>query len=176
MAVGRKSWSDAEFGDRSPEQVLFNYVHAFVLIVGGCSGAAAARDIALISHKSNPVSAMAMPELTKICKGQTNRWPDGKTVTFVTRSPDAPEMKIVVEKVYAMPRDEVSAAIENANRGRVSHPAVIIVSSDEAVVQKVQSTPGAIGLVDVYSITGGVNVLKVGGKLPLEPGYSLHGN
>jgi hypothetical protein len=31
-------------------------------------------------------------------------------------------------------------------------------------------------LVDVYSITGGVNVLKIGGKLPLEPGYSLHGN
>jgi ABC-type phosphate transport system substrate-binding protein len=158
------------------EQALLNQLQALVLFIAGCSCVASARDIALISHKSNPVSAMAMPELAKICKGQTNRWPDGKTVTFVTRSPDAPEMKIVVEKVYAMPRDEVSAAIESANRGRVSHPAVIIVSSDEAVVQKVQSTPGAIGLVDVYSITGGVNVLKVGGKLPLEPGYSLHGN
>ena len=119
---------------------------------------------------------MAMPELAKICKGQTNRWPDGKAVTLVTRSPDAPEMKIVVERVYAMPKDEVSAAIDTANRGRANHPAIIIVASDEALVQKVQSTPGAIGLVDVYSITGGVNVLKIGGKLPLEPGYSLHGN
>ena len=119
---------------------------------------------------------MAMPELAKICKGQTNRWPDGKAVTLVTRSPDAPEMKIVVERVYAMPKDEVSVAIDTANRGRADHPAIIIVASDEALVQKVQSTPGAIGLVDVYSITGGVNVLKIGGKLPLEPGYSLHGN
>jgi hypothetical protein len=33
-----------------------------------------------------------------------------------------------------------------------------------------------VGLVDVYSINGGVTVLKVGGKLPLEPGYALHGN
>jgi len=28
----------------------------------------------------------------------------------------------------------------------------------------------------VYSISGGVTVVKVGGKLPLEPGYPLHGN
>jgi ABC-type phosphate transport system substrate-binding protein len=155
---------------------LSNCARAFVLIMVTYSCAATARDIALISHKSNPVTAMAMPELAKICKGQTNRWPDGKSVTFVTRSPDSPEMKIVVEKVYAMPKDEVSATIISANHGRANHPAVIIVPSDEALVQKVQSTPGAIGLVDVYSITGGVNVLKVGGKLPLEPGYSLHGN
>jgi len=33
-----------------------------------------------------------------------------------------------------------------------------------------------VGLVDVYAITGGVTVVKVGGKLPLEPGYALHGN
>jgi ABC-type phosphate transport system substrate-binding protein len=147
-----------------------------VLIMAGYSSAVAARDIALISHKSNSVTAIALPELAKLCKGQTNRWPDGKAVTFVTRSPDVPEMKIVVEKVYGMPKYEVSAAIEAANRGRGNRPAIIIVPSDEALVQKVQSTPGAIGLVDVYSITGGVNVLKVGGKLPLEPGYSLHGN
>jgi ABC-type phosphate transport system substrate-binding protein len=153
-----------------------NHVRAVVLIIVGYSSAAAARDIALISHKSNSVTAIAMPQLAKLCKGQTNRWPDGKAVTFVMRSPGVPEMKIVVEKVYGMSKDEVSAAIEAANRGRGNRPAIMIVPSDEALVQKVQSTPGAIGLVDVYSITGGVNVLKVGGKLPLEPGYSLHGN
>jgi ABC-type phosphate transport system substrate-binding protein len=157
-------------------QVLLSQARALVLIIVAYSSAAGARDIALISHKSNPVTAIAMPELAKICKGQTNHWPDGKAVTFVTRSPDSPEMKIVVEKVYGMPKDEVNAAIDAANRGRANRPLIIIVPSDEALVQKVQSTPGAIGLVDVYSITGGVNVLKVGGKLPLEPGYSLHGN
>ena len=35
---------------------------------------------------------------------------------------------------------------------------------------------GAVGLVDVYSITGAVKVVKIGGKLPLESGYPLHGN
>jgi len=43
-------------------------------------------------------------------------------------------------------------------------------------VNKVASTPGAIGVVDVYSINSSVEVVKIGGKLPLEPGYLLHGN
>jgi len=51
-----------------------------------------------------------------------------------------------------------------------------LLASDEALVEKVESTPGTVGLVDVYSITGGVNVLRASGKLPLEPGYPLHGN
>jgi ABC-type phosphate transport system substrate-binding protein len=58
----------------------------------------------------------------------------------------------------------------------MNHPAIVIVKSDEEVVSKVQSIPGALGVVDVYSITGGVAVVKVAGKNPFEPGYLLHGN
>jgi hypothetical protein len=70
----------------------------------------------------------------------------------------------------------VKEMIVSANHGRADHPAIMVLESDEAVVKKVESTPGAVGLVDVYSIGGGVTVLKVSGKLPLEPGYALHGN
>jgi hypothetical protein len=31
-------------------------------------------------------------------------------------------------------------------------------------------------VVDVYSINSGVVVMKIAGKLPMEPGYLLHGN
>jgi ABC-type phosphate transport system substrate-binding protein len=134
------------------------------------------KDLALVSNKSNEVTAVTMPELVKVGKGQVSRWPDGKPVSFITRDPAAPEMKLVLEKVYGMSKDEVKATIASANHSRASHPAIVVVESDEAVVKKVESTPGAVGLVDVYSISGGVTVLKVGGKLPLEPGYPLHGN
>jgi ABC-type phosphate transport system substrate-binding protein len=137
---------------------------------------ASARDIALISNKANAPTNINLVELVKICKGQTNHWPDGKAVTLVTRAASAPEMKVVLEKVYGMTQTEVDAAISSANHGRVSHPAIVVVESDDVLVQRVESTPGAVGLVDVYSITGGVTVMKVGGKLPLEPGYPLHGN
>jgi len=117
-----------------------------------------------------------MAELVKICKGQTSRWPKGKPVTFFSLNPAATEMKLVLEKVYGMSSDEVSALISNANHGRANHPAIVVVNSDKAVVEAVESTPGAVGLVDVYSITGGITVLRIESKLPLEAGYPLHGN
>lgn len=137
---------------------------------------AAARDLALVSNKANPISVVTFPELLKICKGQTNRWSDGKSVTFIMRSPAAPEMKLLLEKVYELPESQVKEIISSANHGRMGHPAVMIVDSDEDLVNKVASLPGAIGVVDVYAINSSVAVVKVAGKLPLEPGYLLHGN
>jgi hypothetical protein len=156
--------------------VHWRCVLAAALVLLGGAALAPGKDMALISNKSNNAPGMSLAELAKICKGQTSRWPDGKPVSFITRDPAAPEMKLVLDKVYGISKDEVKAVIVSANHGRADHPAIIVVDSDEAVVRKVGATPGAVGLVDVYSIGGGVTVLKVAGKLPLEPGYTLHGN
>jgi hypothetical protein len=142
----------------------------------GCAQCALAKDIALISNKANTLKGVAFADLVKVCKGQVNRWPDGKPVTLITRDPTTVDMKVVLQKVYGMTSDDVAGLIQAANHERNDHPAIVIVSTDEALVKKVEATPGAVGLVDVYSITGGINVLRVGGKLPLEPGYVLHGN
>jgi ABC-type phosphate transport system substrate-binding protein len=147
-----------------------------VLILLGWSVSAAGKDIALISNKANHVDTISVPDLVKICKAQTNRWPDGKSVTLVIRDPASAEMKLVLQKIYEMPKEDVVALIASANHNRQNHPAIVVADSDEAVAKKVESTPGAVGLVDVYAITGGVTVVHVGSKLPLEPGYVLHGN
>ena len=149
---------------------------ATALVMVGWAVLAQGKDLALISNKSNDVVAITLPELVKVCKGQVSHWPDGKPVSFVMRDPGAPDMKLLLDKVYGMSKDEVKTLISTANHSRANHPAIVVVESDEAVVKKVESTPGAVGLVDVYSISGGVTVVKVGGKLPLEPGYPLHGN
>lgn len=148
-------------------------ISIFVLL---SASLASARDLALVSNKSNAVAAMSVADLIKICKAQNNRWPDGKPVTFIMRSPSAPDMKLVLEKIYDMPENEVNSLIVTSNHGRPNHPAILVVSSDEELVNKVASLPGAIGVVDVYSINSSVAVVKIAGKLPLEPGYLLHGN
>jgi hypothetical protein len=137
---------------------------------------AAARDIALVSNKSNATRAVSLPDLVKLCKAQTEHWPDGKPVTFVMRSPALPEMKVVLEKVYGMSERDLDSLIVTSNDRRATHPAIVVATSDEELVNKVASTPGAIGVVDVYSINSSVAVVKIAGKLPLEPGYLLHGN
>lgn len=136
----------------------------------------AARDLAVVSNKSNGVSAIAMPDLVKLCKAEMNRWPDGKPITFIMRAPAAPEMKLLLEKVYGLNAEQVKELVATANHGRTNHPAIMIVESDEDLVNKVASMPGAVGVVDVYAINSSVAVVKVAGKLPLEPGYLLHGN
>ena len=145
----------------------------FVLI---SASLASARDLALVSNKSNAVGTITLAELARICKAQTNRWPDGKPVTFVMRAPAVPAMKVVLEKIYGMSESEVSGLIVTSNRGRPNHPAILIATSDDELVNKVAAVPGAIGVVDVYSINSSVAIVKIAGKLPLEPGYALHGN
>ena len=151
------------------------FLRVCIFIMIGAS-LASARDIALVSNKANPVGALTVPDLVRLCKAQTSHWPDGKPVTFVMRSPSVPEMKIILEKVYGMSENELNSLIVTSNRGRPAHPAILVATSDDELLNKVASTPGAIGVVDVYSINSSVAVVKIGGKLPLEPGYLLHGN
>jgi hypothetical protein len=146
----------------------------FLASAGGAR--AVARDLAVVSNKSNSVAAIPVADMVKICKGQTGHWPDGKSVTFVMRSPSVPEMRLVLEKLYEAPEAQVKEIVATANHGRMGHPAIMIVDSDEDLVNKVASIPGAVGVVDVYSINSSVSVVKLAGKLPLEPGYLLHGN
>ena len=156
--------------------VFYRRILIACLFVASTASLAAARDLALVSNKANAVSAITVPDLVKVSKGQTNRWPDGKSVTFIMRAPATPEMKVLLEKVYELSEAEVKDMISTANHGRMGHPAILIVDSDEDLVNKVASIPGAVGVVDVYAINSSVSVVKIGGKLPLEPGYLLHGN
>jgi hypothetical protein len=137
---------------------------------------ALAKDVALIANKGSAVTSVTMPDLVKLCKAQVGHWPDGKSVTLVVRDPASPEMKMVLEKIYSMTPQALNELIATANHGRVGHPAIIVVASDDDLVHKVAATPGAVGLVDVYAINSSVDVMKVAGKLPFEQGYPLHGN
>ena len=146
------------------------------VVIAGTVSAASAKDVALVSNKNNSLPEISLADLTKVCKGQTNKWPDGKPVTLVMRQPGTPELKMIEEKIYGQSADAVRDLITTANHSRADRPAIILAASDEDVIHKVESVPGAVGLVDVYSITGAVKVVKIGGKLPLEGGYALHGN
>ncbi|HMK22393.1 MAG TPA: hypothetical protein VK466_08655, partial [Terriglobales bacterium] len=137
-----------------------------ILFVLFLASLAHAKDIALISNKGSATNSVTMADLVKLCKAQTTHWPDGKAVTLIVRDPGSTEMKMVLEKVYSMTPAAVNELIATANHERGSHPAIIVVSSDEDLVHKVAATPGAVGLVDVYAINSSVDVMKVGGKLP----------
>ena len=69
-----------------------------LLFLAAAVSQGSARDLAIVSNKMNPVSTITLADFVKVAKGQTNRWPDGKSVTFIMRAPSAPEMKLFLEK------------------------------------------------------------------------------
>jgi PBP superfamily domain len=156
--------------------LIRNRVMAMVLLaalVAACT-AVYATDFAVIVHNGNPVKAMPLTDLNKIFRGKTSAWPNGRNIVLVVRDPGSPAMKFILEKVMGVSADEGKAALSDPARNK-SGASVTFVSSDQDVVKAVESTPGAIGIIDVYNITSGVKVVKIDEKQPFDPGYVLKG-
>jgi len=49
-----------------------------------------------------------------------------------------------------------------------------LVDSDQELLNYVENTPGAVGLVDVRSVNDHVKLVRVDGKVPMEEGYLPH--
>ncbi|HZU33446.1 MAG TPA: hypothetical protein VFB79_20185 [Candidatus Angelobacter sp.] len=140
------------------------------LLAAALGASSEAKQLAVIVDKTNNVGGMSTTDLAKVFKFDNHKWPDGRPVILVLRDPSTPEMQTAIQKLYHMQPDEFKTLLAAHQSG------VIIVHSEEELLKSVESIPGAVGLVDVYSINGHVNVLKVDGKLPLEQGYYLKGN
>jgi ABC-type phosphate transport system substrate-binding protein len=129
-----------------------------------------ARDLAVIVDKGNDSSKVTAAELEKLLKVVQQEWPNGMKVKVILSDPTSSDASVILQRVYKMPPEKIKSFLD-------AHKADIqIAGSDELVLKLVASTPGAIGIVNVYSINSSVKVLKVDDKLPLEPGYVLHGN
>jgi ABC-type phosphate transport system substrate-binding protein len=141
-----------------------------LLLVAGLGASCQAKQLAVIVDKTNSTGGLSANDLAKVFKFDNHKWPDGRAIILVLRDPSTPEMKTAIEKLYHMQPDQFKALLAAHSSG------VIIVRSEDELLKSVEAIPGAVGLVDVYSINSRVNVLKVDGKLPLEQGYFLKGN
>jgi ABC-type phosphate transport system substrate-binding protein len=132
--------------------------------------ASAAKQMAIIVNKGNAAQDLPAAELAKIFKCDTRKWSGGGNITIVVRDPATPEMELLLSRIYKITPEELRNFIA-AHRD-----SIVIVDSNEAMLNAVHTIPGAIGLIDVFRINQEVKVLKIDGKLPVEYGYILRGN
>jgi ABC-type phosphate transport system substrate-binding protein len=144
------------------------------LLLAAAVSAAYAAEFAVIVHPANTVRSVTLVELGKILKGKSPMWPTGRSITVVLRDPSSPAMKFFIEKVLGVGSDEAKTVLSDSSR-KSSSP-VVFAESDEEIVKFVGSNAAAIGIVDVYNITGSVKVIKVDDKQPFDPGYVLKGH
>ena len=143
-----------------------------VLLLAGVTPAGI-KNMAVVVSARSKLADVPLADLTKLCKGTQKTWPDGKNFTLVMKDPDSPEMHFAAQRLFGTAPGEVKALISKMNESRLI---VKIVDNDEDLLRTVEATPGAAGIIDVYSINSSVKVLRVDGKLPFDLGYALKGN
>jgi ABC-type phosphate transport system substrate-binding protein len=126
-----------------------------------------AHHMAVVVNKDNAVGTVTAAHLSKIFRSEIKKWPDGKSVILVLHKDSAGETE-TLERLNKMTDSDWRAFIA-AHRDSIQ-----MADSDADVLKIVQSTPGAIGLVDVRSVDNTINVVRVDGKLPMESGYLPH--
>ena len=141
----------------------FFYLFAFFV----CSIPCFAHHMAVVVNKDNNVGEVASAHLAKILRLEVKKWHDGKDVILVLHKNSSGEM-MTLERLNKMSAGELKTFIAT------HQSSITTVDSDEDVLKLVESTEGAIGLVNVRSINDQVNVVRVDGKLPMEDGYLPH--
>lgn len=126
-----------------------------------------AHHMAVVVNKDNNVENVTAVHLSRILRSEVKKWPDGKTVVLVLHKHSAGETE-TIERLIKVNADELRAMIA------AHKDSIMMADSDEDVLKIVQSTPGAVGLVDVRSVDNTINVVRVDGKLPMESGYLPH--
>lgn len=147
---------------------------ALVVSLGGMlafSSVAAVKNLAVVVSAGSKLQDVPLAELAKLCKGAQKSWADGRSFTLVLKDPSSAQMHVAVEKLFGT--GDVKATIAKLNESR---QVVKIVDTDEELLRVVGATPGAAGILDVYSINSSVKVLRVDGKLPFDAGYVFKGN
>src|SRR6266566_7849183 len=147
---------------------------AMLLFAFACTPAVPAiKNMAVVVSAGRKLADVPLADLVKYCKGTAKSWPDGKNFVIVLKNPDAPDMHIALQKLFGGGVWDAKVAIAKLNETRQT---VKIVDSDDDLLRTVDATPGAVGIVDVYSINSSVKVLRIDGKLPFDVGYALKGN
>jgi ABC-type phosphate transport system substrate-binding protein len=126
-----------------------------------------AHHMAVIVHKDNKVGNVSSAHLAKIFRTEVKKWPDGGDVVLVFHT-SAKGEKTTLERLLKMSDSDLQSLLETHKNS------IKMADTDAAVIDIVESTPGAVGLVEVNSINGSINVVKVDGKLPTEAGYLPH--
>lgn len=146
----------------------FLWINLALVLFG--SALCQARDLAVIVNRSNSAGQLSAAEVEKLFKPGMRNWPDGTRMQLILSGPDSSDNRMILQRAFKATPEEIKSLV-NAHRADIR-----VVDSDEAVLTLVDTNPGAIGIVNVYSINSRVRVLKVDGKLPMETGYLLHGN
>ncbi len=159
---------------------------ALALLSFGTASWAAADDVAVIVHKSNPVDGLTLGQLRKIVLGQQTKWPNDQKIAVLMTTPGQPERDTTLRIVCGMSETSFRShfvhasfkeGVASLHGPKWSPPAVseppTSVGSGVQLRQSVASGPNAVGFIKASQVDDSVKVVAVDGSRPGEPAYKL---
>jgi hypothetical protein len=159
---------------------------ATALLGFGAASQAAADDVAVIVHKSNPVDGLTLGELRKIVMGTQAKWPNEQKIAVLMTTPGQPERDTTLKVVCGMSETNFSLHFTHAsfNEGLASLHGPKWAPSETAelpkavgsgvqVRQSVAGAANAVGFIKASQLDGSVKVITIDGSRPGEPAYKL---
>lgn len=124
------------------------------LWIGFASG-----QVAVIANKSVPVEAVTSQQLLDFYTGDVKLWENKDPVIVTDLKPEGEVKALFYEFLGKSPSRMKSIWLKKMLSGEGDPPEAL--KSENEVLQKVSSTPGAIGFVSEASVTEDVKVLAV---------------
>ncbi len=145
----------------------FIKISALIFVLGLPVGTWAG-DLVIIVNAENPVSKLSPVEIRKYLLKESISWPNGKKVKSVDHKGSPPERKVYLKDVVRMSPDQLDKYWVSA-RYKKGVPLPPKLSSDQQVIEYVQSFGGAISYVNSSSITDSQkSSIKIVGTFPMK--------
>ena len=113
--------------------------------------------VAVIAHKSVPVDTIKKSELLDFYTGDIKKWNDEQPVVILDLKPRGDTKKAFYKFLGKSPSRMKSIWLKMMLSGEGDPP--LSMRSEDELLQKVASTPGAIGFVSQRRVTGDVKTL-----------------
>ena len=159
---------------RPANRLLLPLVSAMFAVGVAAQRSPSPEALAVIVHPDNATTDLTLAQLRSYFLLDRKSWPNRQRAVLYLRPSRSREMKILLDLVYR----KTAAALRKHWRGQVFQGKITVkpsvVPSAAAAVERVRSRVGAFTVVLAKDVPKeGVRTLRIGGKLPGEPGYPL---
>src|SRR5437588_6500502 len=146
---------------------------AFELVSASMLAQSKSDDVAVIVNPQNQIDSISSVDLRKIFAGEKRSWNSNVPIFLVVRAPQAHERDILLSHVLKMSESEYKQYwVKKVYSGEIPREPLALLSNGMQL-EAVRADKGGIALINLADVKQGVKVLKVDGKLPGAPAYTL---
>jgi ABC-type phosphate transport system substrate-binding protein len=129
--------------------------------------------VAVVVNEKNSVVNLNNTELRSIFAGEKHYWPSGVPIRVFVRAPGAEERTALL-KLLDMTEDQYKKYWTAQILTGEDQAEPVVLFSNGVQRNAIVSYIGSIALVSAQDLRPGMKVVKLDGRLPGEPGYTLH--